>query len=265
MPKAKPGPALFELLEEDPKRPLGAADSVAPRAGHNRSDAGGALRMTPESISNEVGGECSSFIKLDGGCVRVSFTSLSAAVCAFCGLVALLGAYELGGHFGFRRGFQSGHEAGRDSYAARTMDEIEIARQEEPATDLVRSLLAAPSGAGREALSGEVADEGDSESPRWVRDFTYIVAQEFRADRLEDVEPAREFLAQRGLATAVVRLPSGAVQLVTTQGYNHNNQTQRRLGEQLLHKEHDIGAEYYASGGGYRLEGYFKTLKSDSW
>jgi hypothetical protein len=37
------------------------------------------------------------------------------------------------------------------------------------------------------------------------------------------------------------------------------------MAEELLKKLHAVGSKYYAGGGGYKLEGYFKTLKSDRW
>jgi len=72
-----------------------------------------------------------------------------------------------------------------------------------------------------------------------------------------------QIFIQRG--NSRVRLPGGAIQLITKQGYNQKDSTQRQLAENLLEREHRIGREYFASGGGYRLEGYFKTLKGVTW
>jgi len=63
----------------------------------------------------------------------------------------------------------------------------------------------------------------------------------------------------------LVRLSNGATQLITTQGYNRRDPTQHQMADQLLEKTRTLGAQYYAAGGGYKLEGYFKSLKSDTW
>ena len=99
----------------------------------------------------------------------------------------------------------------------------------------------------------------------WIRGHTYIIAQEFRADHVADADRAQAFLEARGVETKRIALTNGSVQLVTTQGYDRGDPTQSTLADQLLKKVKSIGKSYFADRGGYRLEGYFKTLKSDSW
>ena len=99
----------------------------------------------------------------------------------------------------------------------------------------------------------------------WVRDQTYIVVQEFPAANVEKARHAREFLGQRGVNTELVSLNNDTTLLIATQGYNHKDPAQKRLAEQLLEKVRTIGTQYYAAGGGYKLEGYYKTLKRDNW
>ena len=98
-----------------------------------------------------------------------------------------------------------------------------------------------------------------------MRDLTYIVAQEFAPGREEDARRAGAFVGERGIAVDIVRLDGGAMQLITLQGYNHKDAAQKKLADELLKKQRAAGAEYFASGGGYKLEGYYRTLKRDKW
>ena len=91
------------------------------------------------------------------------------------------------------------------------------------------------------------------------------MAQEFARPGIGDIAKAQAFLAEHGIETAPVQYESGSVQLITTQGYNHQDPTQKLMANELLKKLHAVRAKYYAGGGGYKLEGYFKTLKRDSW
>ena len=131
-----------------------------------------------------------------------------------------------------------------------------------PNTDLVRNLLSDPGtaeGTGKNN-AGEL-----TEATGWVRGHTYIVVQEFKASRREDGLAAQAFLWQGGFKTKLVETANGSIQLITAQGYNHRDPAQKRMVGQVLRKIHARGAEYYAQGGGYRLKGYLKTLKSDTW
>ena len=185
----------------------------------------------------------------------------------FIAAVGLIASFELGSRLGHGRGLKTGYEAGRASYAAEAASEIEVARAQPPATHLVSRLLEDPAPA---EVPGEANRERKNarvpQTPGWIRDYTYIVAQEFTAGRLDDARQAREYLAEHGIPTAFIRgSGGGAVQLITEQGYNHGDPTQKRIAEELLKRIHDAGASYYAQGGGYKLKGYYKTLKSDTW
>jgi hypothetical protein len=203
-------------------------------------------------------------MELDGERIRVSLTSFSAALLVFVGLIVAFGAFELGRWSGEANGFTRGHAAGRESYEADVMDEIEAARNQPPATHLVNGLLGEPEGLAM--AEHDPAESGAaSTAPQWIRGYTYIVAQEFSAGHDNAAGQAQEFLAVNGVATELVRLTNGGVQLITTQGYDRRNPTQRRMADQLLEKIHALGAQYYAAGAGYKLEGYFKTLTSETW
>jgi hypothetical protein len=202
---------------------------------------------------------------MDGERIRFSLTSLTAAVAIFGLLILVLGAFEFGRRLGDQGGFRRGHAAGRVSYSADAMSEIEAARRQPPASGLVETLR--PGSAGRALQSGTVSGETaeGSGGSIWVRDYTYIVVQEFSVGREEDARQAQAFLAENDLGTEIVKYPSGAIQLITTQGYNRKDPTQRRLADQLQERVHALGVQYFAAGGGYRLEGYFKSLKGDTW
>ena len=274
MPRSKRGPALFDLLSQD-EATEPQTDNLQERRdpGQESRDATGAAPSLPETASSPVkpreersnaGGD-GPFIELDGDRIRISLTSVTAAVAVFAAMVIALGVFEFGRRLGDQGGFKRGHATGRASYVADAVSDIEAARSQPPATELISDLLREPAAdtAVADAVTGEKA--ADSEGPDWIQDHTYIVAQEFSAGRRDDAQRAREFLTEHGVATELVCYPSGAIQLITAQGYNREDRTQREMSDQLLEKVHDVGAQYFASGGGYKLEGYFKTLKGDSW
>ena len=92
-----------------------------------------------------------------------------------------------------------------------------------------------------------------------------FLAQEFAAGQTESAREARAFLAKHGVETAMVIQPGGSVQLITTQGFNRSDPAQRKMAATALEEVHKIGKRFYAQGGGYKLNGYFKTLKGDAW
>ena len=145
------------------------------------------------------------------------------------------------------------------------MNEIDSARNQPPATHVVRSLMTSPDNSKpRNTITSKKSNAIDG-AAHWVRGFTYIVAQEFGRDYKLHADRAQLFLADHGVDTAKIVLPSGSVQLITIQGFNRSDETHRMMADQLLDKIHKIGTQYFSSGGGYRLQGYFKTLKNDSW
>lgn len=273
MHKTKRGPALFEVLNKDPGQ---ASETLqVPPWGSRRGGPLGddAIKLAPRPLSEpsktadrprmDAPGEPVRFAELIGGRIRVSFSSTAAAIAVFVGMAIVLAAFELGSRSGYHDGLRVGHEAGRTSYAAEAVSEIEMARSQPAATHLVRSLLADEGAAAPDEIGdGTIADPKET---TWIRGYTYIVAQEFAADHEEDARHAQRYLGEKGVATAAVTLPGGAIQLITSEGYNHKDPTQKRIAEQLLEKVHRIGVLYYSGGGGYRLEGYFKTLRGENW
>ena len=151
--------------------------------------------------------------------------------------------------------------AGTFRIEADATSEIEATRSAPPASHVVQGLLeSASSGATR----GDTGPNSAAPSP-WVQGLTYIVAQEFAPNAEPDALKAQAFLEAQGIDTALIKQDNDWFQLVTTQGYDRSDTVQRGLADAFLAKEHEAGAVYYASGGGYRLEGYFKTLRNERW
>ncbi|MCH7838794.1 MAG: hypothetical protein IID38_00960 [Planctomycetes bacterium] len=288
--KAKNRTTLFDLLErrQAEKRATGSAatgrlsdfqpDLAAPkgqsttlRADRKPSGRFDAPKVEPEHFVESGSSEPATperVIELDNDRVRISLTSVGCAVVVFALAVLAVGAFDLGRRRGDGQGFGRGYEAGRASYAADTVSEIETARNQPPATHLVASLLERPD-QDRQDVQDDQRPAQDSNMNRsagaWIRDYTYIVAQEFGSAHLDDAPGAQDFLAEHGIESALVQTPRGTAQLITVQGFDRSDPTQRKMADQLLQKVHAVGAQYYADGGGYKLEGYFKTLKGDRW
>ena len=303
MRKSKRGTALFDLLaESDPgtseglQAPpgMGLRGQVA-RAPEVKSPTAGSVEQATTLAPLQPGSPRGSAVELEGERIRLTLTSWTAAIVAFVGIALIVGTFEIGRRFGNAAGFDRGHVAGRDAYLADTFDEIETARQQPPSTDLISSLLLVPeaepervvpdraaprterpaetsaarpgSSGTRRATRPETVPKQRAAKSRanWIRDYTYIVAQEFSVGHDEDARRAQDFLADNGVRTELVRYPSGSIQLITLQGYNRDDSTQKRMSQKLLDKVHSIGRNYFSQGGGYRLEGYFKKLKGESW
>lgn len=272
MRKAKRGPALFEVLSDE-------ADSTdhlkVPGwwAGQDRGSSRGVIKLAssrparsavqqptpvPETTDD---GETLPVISFADGRLRLSLTSTYAAIGVFVGLIVVISSYEAGS----RSGFVDGVAAGKASFMADAANEIEQARLQEPATQVVASLLQdAPENSSVTAK----LDAGGNEAgikPNWIQGFTYIVAQEFSSGREEDAKRAQAFLAGEGVDTALITMASGSSQLITTRGFNYGDSTQRTAAVQFLQREHEIGEKYFAQGGSYRLKGYFKKLTGDRW
>jgi len=279
MGKSKKGPALFELLgvggDSDP------ASAQIPRwwsAGKKAPDLheSRAARNAPNLtlVSEDRSGDGEPIFELDGNRVRFSFTSVTAAVAIFAILGVVTAGYLAGVQSGELAGYKRGLETVRTAEPLSATDEIQLARAQPVATHLLAPLTGqsaptnnpAPKPAKAEpAATSAAAPAKTAPGPGWVRDLTYIVVQEFARGAAENARAAQQFLAQKGVDAAVVPAPGGGVHLITAQGYNHKDAAQKRAADQLLAKVRTIGEQYFASGGGYKLEGYYKTLKKDTW
>ena len=288
MAKAKRGPALFELLTDEGgatggvkvpswwSRHTQLTDLRAARAARAAVEPPPVFEEAPRSTGDQSPPR--PLFEVDGDHVRLSLTSVTAAVAVFLGLALILAAYGLGSQRGDVGGYRRGFDAGRVDGGSATGNEIAALRNQPPASHLVGSLLqetgAKPTSSAvredRPAVKAAAAAPAKlpvnaAPAAGWVRDQTYIVVQEFPAANVEKARHAREFLGQRGVNTELVSLNNDTTLLIATQGYNHKDPAQKRLAEQLLEKVRTIGTQYYAAGGGYKLEGYYKTLKRDNW
>lgn len=267
MQKSKAGRSLFDLLSRDgseitellrEENRWSSAEARVAEPSEIPTAPSSALRVT--GLGSETG-EDEAVIAVDGNRLRISLTPRSGAVAVFAVLLVLVAAFAVGTRSGRTDAFRAGFTEGRASYAAETMDEISLARGQPPATELVADLMEGQAVPAPEptALVPRI------ETSQWIRGHTYIVAQEFAAGRLRDAEAARVFLAEHGIPTELVTRPGGTIQAITSQGFDRNDSTQRQQSDTLKRKLHAIGRKYFASGGGYKLEGYFKTLTGDNW
>lgn len=267
MMKSKRGTALFDLLTVG-KRSGGDARREPRTPAPGGENVGSPLRtetdfpQAPDAFSAGTGRDVPLW-ELDGNRLRVSLTSVTAAAAVFVLLLLLGASFEVGRRQGHSGGLALGYETGRMSVAVEAESEIETARRQAPATHLVESLLEAPTRATSDGRN-DAPDNDPAEttvSTVWVTGLTYVVAQEFAPSNAENARHAQAFLADNGIDTETVERPNGWIQLITVQGYDRNDSAQRALADRLLDRLHAVGAKYYAAGGGYKLEGYFKTHK----
>ncbi len=269
MAKGRKGPALFELLGEDGGRAVrmprvsrwwGRGRRSDPRPETVQSPTVASDFVAPAALARATGERA---FEITGDRVSVSLTSLGAAGVIFLTLAVMTAAYLIGSRRGDRAGFVRGYENGRGAASAAAQeDEVTAARNQPPAAHLLTPL--------RQEVAKEKSPATVAASPAaaprtgWARDLTYIVVQEFPVGASERARNAQQFLADRGVPAEVVPV-GGGVHLIATQGYNHKDAGQKKLAEQLLTKIRTVGGQYYTSGGGYKLEGYYKTLKRDTW
>lgn len=286
MAKPKHGPALFDLLTDDEREPAEAlkvprwwghegprsrsrdTGPTSARLGLPRAPVVPGLAVPEPAPEPWLG----TTLEMDGDRVRVTFTSVTLAAVIFALLALVIGVFALGRWSGAKGEFARGFDAGRTSYAADAMSEIEAARRQTPASEVIGSLLEEPRPASQPASPAAPAPSRDEPSAvklsggvQWIPGHTYVVAQEFSVGRRDDALKAEAFLAQHGIGSAVVGLQSGATQLITTTGFDRDDPAQRRLADDLLRNVRAAGAAYAAAGGGYKLEGYFRKLKGENW
>ena len=205
-----------------------------------------------------------TYTHLDGESITLSFTAKRAAVAIFALIILIVVAFVSTVRFGERR-YREGYAVGLDTTLAEAVDEIGEARRQPPATEAIAGLLENTVGMTRETLEDKEQRTAVVGSSSWVLGDNYILVQHFGVGRSADARGAQDFLADRGIATEMVRLGGGAIDLITTQGYNLKDRTQSQTAYQMLDVIHEAGVEYYAAGGGYKLEAYLKKLEKESW
>lgn len=277
MARTKRGtPPLFELLDQGHLRrgnvgPQPDLRLVRPEPEESETVRSAPRFRAPDAIIETRGN--APWLQLLGDRLHVSLTPTTAAVGVFVISIVILGAVFLGKMRGERAALEK--VVTQAGIFPGAVEGVEVVREQPPATHLVESLLVgnAPAPASPSprkttppALAPAVSTSGSaSASSRWTRDFTYIVVQEFGAGREADAVKAREFLAAKGFPAEIVTYESGAIQLITLEGFDHRDPAQKKKSDEILKKQRAAGAEYWASGGGYKLEGYYKTLKKDRW
>lgn len=278
-------PPLFELLQGNRFR-RGDAQRPDLRVVHSEveldeevSDTSNPVRLAYNEETTVNPGGKQSAVQFLGDRLHVSLTPLTAAFGVFVISLLVLGAILIGQRRGEKAAELRAASLASLPGGEGEVDAIETVRQQPPASHLVESLLdshAKPAPLQRESerSPSKVAPTAKALPPveptagprqGWVRDYTYIVAQEFASGRDDDARRAQEFLGTRGFAAQVVKLDGGALQLITLEGYNHKDPAQKKRADEILKRQRAIGVEYFASGGGYTLEGYYKTLKRDQW
>lgn len=235
--------------------------------------------------SSRTPAEAPSAVSFESGRLLMSLTSTTAGIAAFA-LVMLVGlSFYAGSSWGEHRGRATGFKQGRESYSKDATDEIEQARAQQPNQDVVSELLTRGDGkapgadgktigavstrsneTGKGVDSGSKASdsgrtaEADARKVAWVEGYNYIVAQQFDASALDDARSAQQFLLDNQVPTAIVRVKDG-YRLITIEGFNFKEPTQRQRADLLKKRIAGIGQRYAAAGGRYKLEGYFAAYK----
>lgn len=266
------GPALFELLDrptpggDRPARSAPAGRPVNARTGGHRP-VESVTRPRP-SVSDAV---AARLLWLDGGRLNVSLTSGAAAGALFlAGVIGIL-TYLAGLQVGTRRGEEIGFVKGKDWYQAEVGDEIARARAGPPTPGLTRGLEASsrlrpPPPQNPRAASAGIGETKQRTQRAWVRGRNYVVVQQFKPDAIEDARAVREYLAQNGVETVIVSRPNLWHFIISTQGFDLQDTTQKQLAARFMEKIRRIGAGYKAAGGRYDFHDcYPMKLKGDSW
>lgn len=273
-------PALFDHLGvADDKN--GGSRVSSPRAGSaRRAMDGGASALgrwlggaenqgeaADESLPRERG---AGFVSMRDDRVVISLSSVSAALVVFVCVLSLIGAFELGQRRGHASGVLDGFDRATQAGAPAAADEVEAVREGPVRSDLLSSGNTTGSSESKnpsrqDLVSGSSKAAAPGVKSEWVKGRTYVIVQEFGKDAETDARKAQAFLQSRGIETAVVRLESGALRLVSTGGYDRQDAKERGRSDELIEKIRTAGAEYYKTGGGYKLEGYFATLRQDRW
>lgn len=252
MKSPKHARALLEVMKKGKSREEPAGGVSQTRAEPAEPTAAG---PSPPALHAET-----PLAELDGPSLRISLTSTSAAVVVGAVLLALWGVFELG----YGRGRGLGLREGRASYAAKAMDEIELARSKPPAPHLLDGLRPQSGSTGvveRGRSAGVGLGASDGSMFIAVPGYNYVVVQGFDAGRDDDAVRAQEFLTDRDVVTVLKRFESGAMHLIAVRGFNPSDPVQKVMAAEFLSKIHALGRKYRAAGGGYALKGYLSRLQ----
>lgn len=250
----RPIPREEPVAERDPEPPVRVAQAPKPveTATHEPVKAGAA-------------------VEFEGGRLVVSLNTVAAAAVIVGLLLMVAGAFLAGRNAGFENGLAEGYQTGRDSIRAETTDEIELARMS-AATDenLFADAGESPVTRGERGSSPAAESAKVGELPdgvvEWIRGYTYIAVQDFRASAHQAALDTQAFLRERGVDTSIVELSGDyPYRLVTTRGYNRTDPAQKRRQDAFQAQLEALGREYLKAGGRYALKGYPVTLTRDTW
>ena len=285
MPKSKQGPALFEVFDK------GRLSEAQPRVdnleGLSRRtparESASAFKATLSSLARSMGGgsereeaevKQASSMDIEDGRIHVSLSSRGAGLAAFALLLLLAGSFLGGRWYGWQGGFADGKLKAHESIQGEALSDIAKARESRPAKGLFEGIGVSPV-----AKTKGVEKAPPQRLPRpatslvavsrapaaWVTGNNYVVVQNFRGSARQDAIRTQEYLAQHGVETTIVGSSKRGFRLFTTKGFNHDDETQHKLSKMYLRKIRTIGKAYFKSGCGYRLEGYFQKLTTDTW
>jgi hypothetical protein len=283
MAKPKNATALYEVIRKAATGERGAGGRVSDAEANagtaqlvltDESQSAGAEQdyVSPPEMPASEGTPVSPVLQMADGQVRLALSPVLAAVVIFAFVCLMVVAYWTGVRIGESRGHDAGFVEGRDYANAAALDEIQEARAKPPAEGLFKGVGVTPvrrtdttSATGGQRNPGPRPGGGETQTG-WVPGYTYIVVQDFRTGDRPAMEQARRFLLENGIETAVIELSGQYVgRLITTQGFNWEDPVQKQLYEDYLARVRELGQAFFENGGKYRLQGYPRTLKAETW
>jgi hypothetical protein len=288
MPKSKRSPALFELYTKSrtgDEAPEGTERHSSGRTSADEFAAG--FRATVASVARTIRGVGAEeprsaetgppprAFAVEEGRVKLALTSRGAGVVVFGLLLMACAVFAAGEWYGRQGGLADGRVEAQRSLERTAVDDIERARRSQPVEDLFAGIDASPiAGADAEKPAARVlaaprvsltATRPQPAAGAWITGHTYVVVQVFRGDAREDAVRAQEFLARNDIASEIFGSSTRGFRLIAAQGFNREDETQRKLADRFLNKVRTLGEAYFKSGGRYKLEGFFATLTSEAW
>lgn len=261
--------SLFELLDVKTSSGEGLAPAdlragtPARRLG-NTKGADSAVVGLPDSAELGSG----KALSIHGGRLTVSLTSGAAAAVLFLAVALLALAYLGGERVGVGRGEAAGFAKGKSWYEVKVADEIARARLGPVNPSLTQGLAASSTVAL--PISGDTAQGVErvevATSRTWVQGNNYVVVQTFKADALQDAEIVKEYMAQNGIETAIISQGNSSHKVITVQGFNLRDSTQKELANRFMTKIRGIGRRFRQAGGRYDFHDcYAMKLSGTSW
>ncbi len=279
MATSRKGPSLFEVIRKrDPSADSGRVE--VPKWWTTRQK-----RDTPESPEadaatsdaanvdrSSIAATRSRLITIDGPRLVISLSSVYAGIAVALLIALSSGVYVLGHASGRATGQEEGYARARRAIESATLNEIDAARLAKPNPGIFAGLPSSPTRppkvgpTHRDTAKPKTARPTSSATPRWIKGYTYIVVQEFRANDRAEMQKARSFLRDNGIPTVVVEASGKSrykYRLVTQKGFNRGDPLQKRRCDEYHQRIRKLGKAFVKSGGRYDLQGYQKKATSD--